>query len=339
MAAQVLHDLDALGDRGAEVLEPLGEIALVDVVRADPVGRQLVHQSAHQRPAVVDATQQHGLIAERDPCVGEQREGVLGLGRELPGDVEVGVDPHRVVAPQHRDELGRDALRQRHRHAGPDPHDLHRRHLVAQAPEDAFEPVVRQQQRVAARQEHVPDLRVVAQPGDPRVELGVRDRTHRVTHLALTGAVTAQHRALVDHDPQDTVRVPVSHARGHPVPFLVERVLDVEVTHRHLGARRDRLQADRTLRVVAVDQRRIVRRHREPEPAQRPLDGTLFIRLHRQDARQLGDRPDPVLHLPAPVEPLLSRHVLPDRSVTQHRSRWRRVTYLRHGVLAGRHGS
>jgi hypothetical protein len=71
VAAQVLHDLDALGDGGPEVLEPRGEIALVDVVGADAVRGEAVHQLPHEGPTVVDPAQQHRLVAERDAGVGE----------------------------------------------------------------------------------------------------------------------------------------------------------------------------------------------------------------------------------------------------------------------------
>ena len=63
MAAQGLHDLDALGDRGAEVAQAEGRVAGIDVVRAHAHLDELVNQIHHDVAAVVHAGQQHGLVA------------------------------------------------------------------------------------------------------------------------------------------------------------------------------------------------------------------------------------------------------------------------------------
>ncbi len=125
VAAQALVDLDALGDAGAEVRRALGEVALVVVVRLHAVLQQLVRELLHDLGAVVDAAHQHRLVAHRDAGVAQAVAGELALGGELLRVVEVGVEVERLVLLQHRDELGRDALRADHRHARAEADDLH----------------------------------------------------------------------------------------------------------------------------------------------------------------------------------------------------------------------
>src|SRR5665648_908764 len=124
VAAQALVDLNALGHAGAEVRGALGEVALVVVVGLDAVLDQLVHELLHDVGAVVDAGQEHRLVAQREAAVGEHVAGLLALGRELLGVVEVRVDVERLVLLEHRHELGGDALREDDGGAGADAHDL-----------------------------------------------------------------------------------------------------------------------------------------------------------------------------------------------------------------------
>ena len=59
VAAQVLHDLDALGNGCPKMLQPFRQIALVDVVGAHPIGGEHLHELSHQRPAVIDTGQKN----------------------------------------------------------------------------------------------------------------------------------------------------------------------------------------------------------------------------------------------------------------------------------------
>ena len=71
VAAQALHDLEALADRRPEVAGPLDQVALVEVVRPDPVGDELVDEGALDVDAVVDARQQDALVADRETGLGQ----------------------------------------------------------------------------------------------------------------------------------------------------------------------------------------------------------------------------------------------------------------------------
>ena len=71
---------------------------------------------------------------------------------------EVEAHPQRVVASQHPRERRRDALRQHDRHLAADPEELH----IGDPPETRqhpFQPIVGQQQRIAAGEQHVADDR------------------------------------------------------------------------------------------------------------------------------------------------------------------------------------
>ena len=70
VAAQALHDLEALADRRAEVPAALDQVALVQVVRPDAHLDELVDQLALDVDAVVDACEQDRLIADRDAGAG-----------------------------------------------------------------------------------------------------------------------------------------------------------------------------------------------------------------------------------------------------------------------------
>ena len=91
VAAQAFDDLDALADGGAEVLQAHGQVALIDVVGAHADLDQLVDQLLHGENTVVDAGQQHALVAQGDTGVGQHGAGLGGLGGDLVGVVEVGV--------------------------------------------------------------------------------------------------------------------------------------------------------------------------------------------------------------------------------------------------------
>jgi hypothetical protein len=66
---------------------------------------------------VVDPREQYGLVVHGEARVDEALARGDGLGRELPGMIEVGHHPEGVVWTQSVDELRVDAHRQRDRDA------------------------------------------------------------------------------------------------------------------------------------------------------------------------------------------------------------------------------
>ena len=155
MTTQPLDDLEALADRRPEVPGAFDEVALVEVVRPDPVGDQLMDQRALDVDAIVDAGEQHALV----PDPGQLVDGTRDLGRDLVGMVEVEVDPQRVVLLEHRAKLVIDPLRQEDRHARADPDDLDVGDLAqpAQDRSNSFGASVGRRRRRSAR--HGPAVR------------------------------------------------------------------------------------------------------------------------------------------------------------------------------------
>src|SRR5665811_1353812 len=104
MAAEALHDLEALADRRSEVARSLDEVALVQVVRPDPVLDESMHERALDVDAVVDPGEQDALVPDGDPGPGELVDRSADLGGDLVRVVEVEVHPERVVLREHRAE-------------------------------------------------------------------------------------------------------------------------------------------------------------------------------------------------------------------------------------------
>ena len=168
VAAQALHDLEALADGRPEMAGALDQVALVEVVRPDPVLDQLVDERALDVDAVVDAGQQDRLVADRQAGPGQLVDRPADLRRDLVRVVEVEVDPQRVVLLEHLAQLVVDPLGQEDGHPRADPDDLDVGDL-AQAAQDRLEQLRGEGQAVAAADQHVPDLRRPAQV----VELGL----------------------------------------------------------------------------------------------------------------------------------------------------------------------
>ncbi len=109
VATQTLHDLDALGNRGAEVTGTVHQVTLVDVVGANADAYQVLHQLAHDVDVVVDACQQDRLVAQGDAGAGELIGGSGELGGDLVGMVDVDIEPQGVEALEHVTQLVSDA--------------------------------------------------------------------------------------------------------------------------------------------------------------------------------------------------------------------------------------
>src|SRR5205814_7167523 len=83
VAAQALHDLEALADGRPEVPGALDEVALVEVVRSDPVLDELVDERALDVDAVVHAGEQDALVADREARPGQLVDRPADLRRDL----------------------------------------------------------------------------------------------------------------------------------------------------------------------------------------------------------------------------------------------------------------
>ena len=144
------------------MLDAADQVALVQVVRANPHPDQAPAKLLDDLRVVVDAAQQHRLVAQRDAGVGQLAAGLGRFRRDLVGVVEVRVDPERVIFAKHRRQLVGDPHRQHHRHAGPDADDLAPSGPAAGADRIISSCSVGHRQRVAAGDDHVVDFRVLA---------------------------------------------------------------------------------------------------------------------------------------------------------------------------------
>jgi len=117
VTTQAFHDFDALGDGRAEMSRALDQITLIKIVGADAQHCQLVDQFALNVDGVVDAGQQHRLIAERHPGAGEAVAGFREFEGNLVRMIDVDVHPDWVILRQHVAEFLIHPLRQEDRHA------------------------------------------------------------------------------------------------------------------------------------------------------------------------------------------------------------------------------
>ena len=111
VATESLYYLDTLGDRGAEMLDTHREVALVDVVRAYTNLYETLDELLHHVSAVVDTTEENGLVAQWDTSVSKTGAGCSRLLGDLLWVVEVSVQPEWVILLEHVAELRGDALR------------------------------------------------------------------------------------------------------------------------------------------------------------------------------------------------------------------------------------
>ena len=136
---------------------------MVQVVGLDPGLDEGAHQLAHHLRRVVDALQQHGLAEHGQTGIDDPGAGGPGVGRQFPGVVGVQGDIDGLAGAGEGGHQGRgDLLRCHHRNAGVVTHDPHMRD-GGQPVGQVAQPPGRQDQRVAAGDDHLPDARG---PGD-----------------------------------------------------------------------------------------------------------------------------------------------------------------------------
>jgi hypothetical protein len=96
MAAEFIHDLEALSDAGAEVGGAGDQIALIDVVGSHAAHEEFLDEGLHDVRIVVDVAEEDGLVAEGDAGIGEAAQGVADLGGEFAGVIGVDAEEERV---------------------------------------------------------------------------------------------------------------------------------------------------------------------------------------------------------------------------------------------------
>ena len=79
------------------MLRPFDQVRVKQVVRPDADFKQLTQQIDMAFGGVVDAAQQHGLIADWDAMVNQVGDCLRGFGGDLLGAIKMRVEPDRMV--------------------------------------------------------------------------------------------------------------------------------------------------------------------------------------------------------------------------------------------------
>gem|GEM_PF-6391182 len=175
-------------------------------------------QLAEARHVVVDPLEQHGLVAHGDAAGEQPVDGLGGLVGDLPGVVALGVDPdgHAVAPAQDLHQLGGDAMGQGDGGAGVEADHLQ----VGDGPElldEVGDLAVGEDEGVAAGEQDVADLRVLAQPLQALLDVEAEAEPPH-DHQLLAEAVAAVHGAHVRDQEGHAVLVLTGDAVG---PLLV----------------------------------------------------------------------------------------------------------------------
>ena len=178
---------------------------------------QPVHQLLHDRRVVVDALEEHRLAAERDARVGQHAEapspppGVSSSGWLKCVLIQSG---WYLLSISHSSGV----IRSGRWHGTRLPiRMISRCGIGAQPGQDGVEPPVVEQQRVAARHDHVPDLGVLLEVLEGDLELRHRDLLG-IAHLPPPGAEAAVGRAHRGDQEQRPVRIAVRDVRAPGCP-------------------------------------------------------------------------------------------------------------------------
>src|SRR5690606_21111986 len=210
-AAQSAHQLLPLGNAHPEMPRAASEIAVVQVVRLDPVLDEGPQQSCERFRLVVDAAQQHALAEKRDARVGEPGTGASGGPGELVRMVGVDDDIGRLRPAQCLDEVLRNPHRIDDRNAAVDANDpdvIDDLEAVA----DVGQPSWREDERIAAAQNYFPDLRVGTDIVQRRGQLRLRQRLAAGPDPLAAKAEPAIYRAHMNRLQQDAVGIAVDDA-------------------------------------------------------------------------------------------------------------------------------
>ena len=251
------HDLHTFLNRRAERGGAADELGLVEIIRPHAHPHEALAERLHCLHVVIDAAQQHGLVAHRHTGLQKPVDGLSGVGGEFVGVVEVGVDPEGMIATEEVAQGVVDAVRQLHRHPRAEPDDLNVRNRT-QAAQQPVQVFFIKGERVAAGQEHVADLGVGSEVVEGVLEFAFFHEERRVADHAFAKAVAAVDGALRRHTKRHAVAVVVDQVFDGRVRLFLQRIGHADDVGRHLAHPRDDLPPDRAVGVVRVHQRGIV---------------------------------------------------------------------------------
>ena len=227
------------------------QVGMVQVIGLDPHRDEAAEQCFEHRRVIIDAAQQDALRQHRDP--GPHQPADRRAHRRRQFARMVGVDHHinRLVGRQCRDEGGADPPRLGDRHAAVKADHREMRDRLEPA-NDRSDAARRQQQRVAAGDDDLPDL---GMRGD--VIEGAAERRRLEQPVAPADLLAAEaDRADQDRLQQHPVRVAMDQAGQRRPALVADRVGPVVGRGVELGGPRHELRRDRVDRVGRIDQRR-----------------------------------------------------------------------------------
>src|SRR5450759_1149326 len=267
VTAQELHDLDAFIDRGTEVTDAAGQIALVNVVRSHTNSHELLNEFFHDIGAIIDPLEEDGLVANRDSRMDQHRDSLGRLGRHLPGMVELRVEPQWMVLAQHGAEFGCDALRKNYGHTRADAYHFDVLN-VADLTDDVLKELVVDEQRVTTGQEDIPHLLVLTNVANGRVDLA--PGAPSISHARKTPAraVTAIHATLVRNEKEHAIGVSMRQTVDGGIDLLVERIVQVAWRRLQFQCCGNALLEDGIIRTVLVDEHGVVGCDSHAEPGE-----------------------------------------------------------------------
>ena len=127
MALKRLDDLQAGLHRRAEVVGPLGQVGLIQIIRLHAGQQELLHEPFHDFRIIVHPFQQHRLRPQRHTGVGQAPAGRFDLRGEFIGMIEMQVHIDRMILFDDLAQFRGNALGQRPGHAGTEPDEFEMR--------------------------------------------------------------------------------------------------------------------------------------------------------------------------------------------------------------------
>ena len=289
----------ALAQAGPELGRALGEVAVVEVVGFDPELDEPTKQALEHLGVGVDPPEQHGLGEHRDPGVDQARARSRGGGGQLAGVVGVQdhVDGGSDVERVEQGRVDPAAVDDRDPSVDADDPDVLDR---VEGDEQAAELGRGQDQWVAAAEDDLPDLSVLADVGEGRVELGLAEDhgAARVgpdvalgADLLAAEAEPAVDRAHSQRLEQHAIGVTVDHARDRGVDAVPDRVAELLGPDLELAGVGHELGGDRVVGIVGVDQLDQLLGDRRGEAGDDALDRDQIVRADQPARAQLGGGP------------------------------------------------
>ncbi len=172
--------------------------------------------------------------------------------------------PDGAVFTKNFGELGRDALRKKNRNprTNPDKFDVLD---GTETPEKRVQLGIREQQRVATRQQYIANLGMLLDILQTGFKLGMEIIGLGVGNQAAARAITAIRCTTIGHQEQDAVGVAMDDTRDGHRPLFANRILGLARGDVGLLDSRNHLSAHRAVRVLGVDQIEEVGRDRKRE--------------------------------------------------------------------------